>query len=79
MANRLKQNSLQFSGLLQTDKNLLENAELKLEKNLTNMQGQQTKLKGYTKKGGVTFWFTIGAVISVALAWFFMFALMRIA
>lgn len=79
MAHRLKENSLQFSNLLQTDKALMENAEEKLEKNLTGMMGQQSRLKGYSKKAGVSFWFTIGAIIAVTLAWFFMFGLMRVA
>lgn len=79
MASILKANSLAFSDALSKDKSLLENAESKLDKNFTSMQTQQGKLKGYQKKAGVSFWFSIAAVAGVGLAWFFMFGLMRIA
>lgn len=78
MASRLKANSLVFSSLLEKDKQLLSNAEEKLEGNLTGMTKERERLKGYSKKGGVSLWFTIGAVGAVAMAWFMMFALMRV-
>lgn len=78
MAERLKLNSLEFSNLLEKDKNLLQGAEEKLDGNLTGMIKERDRLKEYKKKGGVTTWFVIGAVIAVMMAWFFMFALMRV-
>lgn len=78
MASRLKQNSLAFSSLLEKDKQLLSTAEEKLEGNLVGMTGTRERLKSYSKKGGVSLWFTIGSVAAVACAWFFMFALMRL-
>ena len=79
MASRLKDNSLAFASLLENDKVAMESAEGKLERNLGGMTKQRERLKGYTKKGGVTMWFTIGAVLAVTSAWFVMFGLMRIA
>lgn len=78
MASALKANSLAFSTLLEKDKQLLGAAEEKLEGNLVGMTGTRERLKGYSKKGGVGLWFTIGATAAVAIAWFFMFALMRV-
>jgi hypothetical protein len=78
MAERLKMNSLEFSHLLEKDKDLLQNAEEKLEGNLGGMIKERDRLKEYKKKGGVTTWFVIGAVLAVMGAWLFMFALMRI-
>lgn len=79
MASRLKMNSLSFASLLESDKVSMEGAEAKLETNLGGMTKQRERLKGYSKKGGVTLWFTIGSVVAVTLAWFIMFGLMRIA
>lgn len=78
MASRLKHNSVAFSDMLASDKALLETAEEKLEGNLGGMSKQRDRLKGYSKKGGVTTWFVIGAVAAVSLAWFLMFAMMRV-
>lgn len=64
--------------MLASDKTLLETAEEKLEGNLGGMTKQRDRLKGYSKKGGVTTWFVIGAVAAVSLAWFLMFAMMRV-
>lgn len=79
MAKLLKNNSIAFSGLLDKDKQLISEAEEKLDKNLSGMTSQGDRLKSYSRKGGVTLWFTIGAVIAVCVAWFLMFALMRVA
>lgn len=79
MASRLKANSLAFADMLSKDRDLMDSAEKKLEGNLDGMTRERERLKGYTKKGGVTTWFVIGSVVAVLLAWLFMFGLMRIA
>ena len=79
MASRLKANSLHFADMLSKDRELMDSAEKKLEGNLDGMTRERERLKGYSKKGGVTTWFVIGSVVAVLLAWLFMFGLMRIA
>lgn len=78
MASQLKQNSLYFSENLQKDKGLLTTVEDSMGSGLTGMQKERTRLGAYKKKGGWTTCYVVMAVAGVAVAWFFMFALIRI-
>lgn len=78
MAHQLKLNSLHFSDLLAKDREVMEGAQGKLEGNLESMTKERGRLGGYARKSGGTTCWTIGVVAMVAMAWFFMFLLIRI-
>jgi hypothetical protein len=77
MATQLKLNSLHFQDSLRKDRALVEGVENSMEGNLGTMQGQSGRLSAVRKKGRWTTCYVVGAVATVAAAWFFMFALMR--
>ncbi|GAA97406.1 uncharacterized protein L969DRAFT_103318 [Mixia osmundae IAM 14324] len=78
MARQLKLNTINFASVLEKDKNAISEAETKLEGNLGKMKQQSGKLGAYKKKGGTTTCFIIAAVALVAIAWFMIFAIIRI-
>jgi len=78
MAAQLKLNAQYFTEALVKDKSVMEDAENKLEGNLTRLVGERGRLKVHSAKSGSTTWIVLGAILVVSFAWVVMFLLIRV-
>lgn len=78
MAAQLKRNALHFADSLDKDKNVIESAQEKLESNLGGMKGERTRLRDHSGKSSHTTWMVVGSLLTVVLAWVFMFFIIRL-
>lgn len=78
MAKQLKLNAIHFTNSLEKDRGVVENAEEKLEGNLTRLKSSRGKLLEFSGKSGKTTWLVLGAMIVVVIGWILMFLVIRI-
>lgn len=78
MATQLKLNATHFSGIIEKDKALLDNAKMQLESNLTGMQRESGRLTELRSRSRGTTCFVISSVLMVTIAWVFMFLIIRV-
>ncbi|PWN34171.1 uncharacterized protein FA14DRAFT_161666 [Meira miltonrushii] len=78
MAGILKANSMKFADALERDRKILEQADEKLQGNLTLMTRTRGKLGDYSRKARGMGWITLGAIAMVCSSWIVMFLLIRL-
>ncbi|MCO5565695.1 hypothetical protein L7F22_019369 [Adiantum nelumboides] len=78
MAGILKANSIKFADALERDRKILEQADEKLQGNLTLMTRTRGKLGDYSRKARGMGWITLSAVAMVCSSWVVMFLLIRL-
>lgn len=78
MAGILKANSIKFADALERDRKILEQADEKLQGNLTLMTRTRGKLGDYSRKARGMGWITLGAIAMVCSSWVVMFLLIRL-
>lgn len=79
MSAQLKRNALHFASNLEKDKAAVEEAQSKIEGNLTFMEVQRARLKNFAGKSGGTTWLTLGIVLFVILVFVVMIGVIRLA
>jgi SNARE protein 1 len=77
MAKQFKRNALHLSTLLEKDKAVVEDAQLKLEVNHDMMQKERVRLRDHTSKNQWTTCFTLGVVMVVLLVFLLMVSVIR--
>lgn len=78
MASILKTNSIKFADALERDRKILEQADEKLQGNLTLMTRTRGKLGDYSRKARGMGWITLGAIAMVCSSWVVMFLIIRL-
>jgi hypothetical protein len=78
MAGVLKTNSVRFADALKNDRKVVEQADEKLQGNLTLMKKTRGRLGDYSRKARGMGWMTLGAVAMVCMSWVVMFMLIRL-
>lgn len=78
MSHQLKLNSKNFSTQLELDKNVLLEANAKLERNEVGLKVQGKRLEEKRKAGRFGTMWIIGAVGAVGVAWVMMFLLIKV-
>jgi len=77
MAKQFKRNAIHLSNLLEKDKEVVEDAQLKLEVNHDAMQKERVRLRDHTSKNRWTTCFTLGIVLAVFLVFMLMVSVIR--
>ena len=77
MAKQFKRNAIYLSNLLEKDKAVVEDAQLKLEVNHDAMQKERVRLRDHTSKNRWTTCFTLGVVLVVLLVFMLMVSVIR--
>lgn len=78
MAGILKTNSIKFADALERDRKVLEEADEKLQGNLTLMTRTRGRLGEYSRKARGMGWVTLGSVVAVCISWMLMFVVIRL-
>ncbi|GAA5913321.1 hypothetical protein JCM8208_005208 [Rhodotorula glutinis] len=78
LSSTLKASTLEFSTLLERDKEVLEAAEGKLERSEGQMSKEGKRLEGVRKKGRGTTCATLGILAVVAVLWVLVFLLIKV-
>lgn len=78
MAKQLKLNALHFTNALEKDRAVVQDAEEKLEGNLTKVKAQRSRLLVHSGKSGKTTWLVLGSMVVVLIAWVLLFLVIRI-
>ncbi|TCD63385.1 hypothetical protein EIP91_005616 [Steccherinum ochraceum] len=78
MATQLKRNALHFSNSLENDKAVVEEAQVKLERNYDVMTKERIRLRDHHAKSWGTTWITLLSILVVVIGFLLSFFVIRI-
>lgn len=78
MGRQLKLNALHLANSISKEKDVMEDAGVKLETNLDTMTKERVRLRDHRGKSGSTTWMVVTAIACVIVAWIAMFFIIRL-